>query len=115
MTSWLNGVSVLTGALFVVTGAYLAAVFLVSDARRAGDPELERYFARRALGAAAAAGVIAIAGIFVFRADARYIYDGLTGEGLPLVIALAAVRGGRAGAPRTAVSTGGSARWPWAP
>ena len=37
--------------------------------------------------AAAVAGVIAIAGIFVFRADARYIYDGLVGEGLPLVIA----------------------------
>ena len=86
VTSWLNGVSLLTGALFVVTGAYLAAVFLVSDARRAGDPDLERYFARRALAAAAAAGAIAIAGIFVFRADARYIYDGLLGEGLPLVI-----------------------------
>jgi cytochrome d ubiquinol oxidase subunit II len=85
-TSWLNGVSLLTGALFVVTGAYLAAVFLISDARRAGDPDLERYFARRALGAALAAGAIAVAGIFVYRADARYIYDGLTSEGLPLVI-----------------------------
>src|SRR5919204_4826930 len=31
-TSWLNGVSLLTGALFVATGAYLSAVFLVSDA-----------------------------------------------------------------------------------
>ena len=45
VTSWLNGVSLLTGALFVATGAYLSAVFLVSDARRAGDPDLERYFA----------------------------------------------------------------------
>ena len=27
-----------------------------------------------------------VAGIFVYRADARYIYDGLTSEGLPLVI-----------------------------
>jgi cytochrome bd ubiquinol oxidase subunit II len=86
VTSWLNGVSLLTGGLFVVAGAYVAAVFLISDARRAGEPDLERYFARRALGAAAAAGAIAVAGIFVFRADARYIYDGLTSEGLPLVI-----------------------------
>jgi cytochrome d ubiquinol oxidase subunit II len=86
VTSWLNAVSLLTGALFVAIGAYLSAVFLVSDARRAGDPDLERYFSARALIAALAAGAIAVAGIFVYRADARYIYDGLTSEGLPLVI-----------------------------
>ena len=48
VTSWLNPVSLVLGALFVATGAYLAAVFLVSDARRFGDPDLERYFAARA-------------------------------------------------------------------
>ena len=67
----------------------LAAVFLASDARRFGDPDLERYFATRALGAAVAAGVVAVAGIFVLHEDARYIYDGLVNEGLPLVIASA--------------------------
>ena len=56
VTSWLNPVSLLIGVLFVATGAYLAAVFLVSDARRFGDPDLERYFATRALGAAAGGG-----------------------------------------------------------
>src|SRR5215218_7436888 len=86
VTSWLNGVSILTGALFVATGAYLSAVFLVSDARRANEEDMERYFADRALLAAIVAGAIAIAGLFVYRADARYIYDGLTGDGLPLVI-----------------------------
>ena len=86
VTSWLNVVSLLTGALFVATGAYLSAVFLVSDARRAGDPDLERYFGARALIAALVTGAIALAGIFVYRADARFIYDGLTSEGLPLVI-----------------------------
>jgi cytochrome bd ubiquinol oxidase subunit II len=90
VTSWLNPVSLLIGVLFVAAGAYLAAVFLVSDARRSGSRELERYFTVRALGAAAAAGVIAVAGIFVLRSDARYIYDGLTSEGLPLVIGSAA-------------------------
>ena len=89
LTSWLNGVSLLTGALFVATGAYLSAVFLVSDARRAEDPDLERYFSTRALIAALVTGAIAVAGIFVYRADARFIYDGLTSEGLPLVIASA--------------------------
>jgi cytochrome d ubiquinol oxidase subunit II len=92
VTSWLNGVSILTGALFVATGAYLSAVFLVSDARRAGDDDLEEYFARRALVAAVAAGALAVGGLFAYRADARYIYDGLTGDALPLVI-LSAVCG----------------------
>ena len=52
VTSWLNPLSLVIGALFVATGAYLSAVFLVSDARRAGAPDLERYFATRALVAA---------------------------------------------------------------
>src|SRR3954453_11381825 len=89
VTSWVNPVSLLIGALFVAAGAYLAAVFLASDARRFGAPHLERYFAVRALGAALAAGVVAVAGIFVLHADARYIYDGLVDEGLPFLIASA--------------------------
>jgi cytochrome d ubiquinol oxidase subunit II len=52
VTSWLNGVSLLVGALFVATCAYVAAVFLVSDARRARVPDLESYFTACALGAA---------------------------------------------------------------
>jgi cytochrome bd ubiquinol oxidase subunit II len=86
VTSWLNAVSLLLGALFVAAGAYLAAVFLVSDARRFGDQQLVAYFTRRALAAALVAGALAIAGIFVLRDDARYLYDGLTSEGLPLVL-----------------------------
>jgi cytochrome bd ubiquinol oxidase subunit II len=90
VTSWLNPLSLLTGALFVVAGAYLAAVFLVSDARRFGDRDLERYFTVRALAAAAVAGAVAVAGILVLRSDARYVYDGLVSEGLPLVLVSAA-------------------------
>jgi cytochrome d ubiquinol oxidase subunit II len=86
VTSWLNPVSLLLGALFVAAGAYLAAVFLVSDARRLGDRQLVDDFATRALAAAFVAGAVAVAGIFVLRDDARYIYDGLTSEGLPLVL-----------------------------
>jgi cytochrome bd ubiquinol oxidase subunit II len=122
VTSWLNGVSLLTGALFVTTGVYLSAVFLISDARRAGTPDLDRYFAARALGAAGVAGAIALAGIFVYRADARFIYDGLTSEGLPLVIlsaicGLAALallwRGVRRGARPLAVGAVVSVIWGW--
>jgi cytochrome bd ubiquinol oxidase subunit II len=95
VTSWLNPLSLLIGALFVATSAYLAAVFLVSDARRATAADLERYFTTRALAAAVAAralatavatGALAAAGIVALRADARFVYDGLTGDGLPLVV-----------------------------
>ena len=78
VSSWLNVLSVLIGALFVATSAYLAAVFLVSDARRAGAADLERYFRRRALFAALVAGVLAAAGLVALHSDARYVYDGLT-------------------------------------
>jgi cytochrome d ubiquinol oxidase subunit II len=103
-SSWLQPLPLLVGAIFVVSGAYLAAVFLVGDARRAGEPEMEHYFARRALTAAVVAGALAVAGIFVLNSEASYVYNRLTAEGLPLVIvsllcgaaALAVlVRGGR--------------------
>jgi cytochrome d ubiquinol oxidase subunit II len=79
-------VSLVIGALFVATSAYLAAVFLVSDARRAGAPDLEHYFRRRAIGAALVAGALAVAGLVVLHAHARTLFDGLTSEGLPLVV-----------------------------
>jgi cytochrome d ubiquinol oxidase subunit II len=85
-TSWLNPLSIVIGALFVATCAYLAAVFLVSDARRADAPDLERYFSTRALIAAVVAGALAAAGVVFLHRDARYIFDGLTDDGLPLVI-----------------------------
>jgi cytochrome bd ubiquinol oxidase subunit II len=122
VTSWLNAVSLLLGVLFVAAGAYLAAVFLVSDARRFGDRELVSYFAVRALGAAVVAGALAVAGIFVLRDDARYIYDGLTSEGLPLVLVSLACglvslvllwRGARRGARPLAVGAVVAVIWGW--
>jgi cytochrome d ubiquinol oxidase subunit II len=85
-SSWLAPLPLLTGAMFVASGAYLSAVFLIGDAGRAGDAELQRYFARRALVAAAVAGVAAAFGLLELHAEARYIFDRLTDEGLPLVI-----------------------------
>ena len=85
-SSWLEPLPLLTGAMFVATGAYLAAVLLVGDARHGGDRELERYFVRRALAAGLAAGLAAALGLIELHAEARYIFDRLTGQGLPLVI-----------------------------
>ena len=121
-SSWLNPVSILIGVLFVATGAYLAAVFLITDARHAGDEDLERYFAARALVAALVTGAIAVAGIFVLRDDARYVYDGLTSDALPLVIAsglcgigalVAIRRGARRGARPLAVGAVVAVIWGW--
>jgi cytochrome bd ubiquinol oxidase subunit II len=86
LTSWFNPLSLVIGALFVATSAYLASVFLISDARRARATDLERYFTARAFATAIATGALAVAGIVALHADARFVYDGLTGPGLPLVI-----------------------------
>ncbi len=85
-SSWLQPLPLLTGAMFVATGAYLAAVFLVGDARRAGESDLERYFVRRALVAAAVAGIAAAVGLIELHAEARYVFDRLVDQGLPLVV-----------------------------
>jgi cytochrome bd ubiquinol oxidase subunit II len=122
VTSWFNAVSLVIGALFVATCAYLAAVFLVSDARRARAADLERWFRARALGAALAAGALAVAGILVLNADAEYVYGRLTQEGLPLVIVsglcgLAALvmlsRGSAGGARPLAVGAVVAVVWGW--
>jgi len=86
-TSWLNPTSILGGVLAVVVVAFLAAVYLVWDARRLSDGQMVEYFRRRAIAAAVVAGVVAFVGIFVLRADARYVFDGLTSRALPFVIA----------------------------
>jgi cytochrome bd ubiquinol oxidase subunit II len=86
LTAWLNLTSVVVGLLFVASCAYLAAVFLVADARRGGDEELASYFRARAIGSAVVAGALAALGLVALHSDARHVYDGLTGDALPLVI-----------------------------
>ncbi len=121
-SSWLQPLPLFTGALFVASGAYLAAVFLVADARRSGAADLESYFARRALAAALVAGVFAVAGLFVLHADTRYVYDRLTDEALPIVVVsalcgLAALimllRGARRGLRPLAVGAVVAVIWGW--
>jgi cytochrome bd ubiquinol oxidase subunit II len=86
-SSWTNATSLLAGALAVLTGAYLAAVFLAADAARSGFDDLAEAFRRRALGAGIATGALAIAGIAIVNSDAPDLYDGLTsGAGLAFVL-----------------------------
>ena len=61
-SSWINPTSILGGVLAVTVCAYLAAVYLVWDARRLDDAEMVEYFRRRAIVAAVVAGVVAFVG-----------------------------------------------------
>ena len=84
--SWINPTSIVAGVLAVAAVAYLAAVYLVWDARRLADAEMADYFRRRAIVAAGVVAVIGVVGTFVLRTDARYLFDGLASRALPLVI-----------------------------
>ena len=86
LSSWLNPTSVLGGILAVLVCAYLAAVFLCADARREGAEDLAEQFRLRALGTAVVTGAVGIAGLFVLRSDAPELFDGLTGQALPVVL-----------------------------
>ena len=82
----MNPTSVLGGVMAVVVCAYLAAVYLVSDARRFEQDDMTEYFRQRAVVAAIVAGAVAVIGVFVLYADATYLFHGLTSRALPLVI-----------------------------
>jgi cytochrome d ubiquinol oxidase subunit II len=84
--SWLTPTSLVTGLLAVAGSAYLAGVFLVADARRRDEADLEAYFRRRALAAGLVTGALALIGVAVLHADAAYLYGGLTTRGLPVVL-----------------------------
>jgi cytochrome bd ubiquinol oxidase subunit II len=86
VASWWSPVPVMTGILAVVVCAYLAAVYLTADARRAGEPALVAQFRWRALAAGVAAGAVAAGGLLFLHQDAAALYHGLTHRGLPLVI-----------------------------
>ena len=123
LTSWWNPTSVMIGAIAVATGAHLAAVYLAADAAAGGEEDLARAFRRRALASGAVAGALAIGALPVVRHDARPLYDGLTGDALPLV-ALSAVAGvatlalvwrGAAGPARASAAVAvGAIVWGWA-
>jgi cytochrome bd ubiquinol oxidase subunit II len=93
VSSWLNGTSMLIGVIAVVSGAFLAAVYLSGDAQRAGLPDMVRAFRTRALAFGVVAGVVAIGGLFVVREDARSLYDGLTSGGGLVMVILSALAG----------------------
>jgi cytochrome d ubiquinol oxidase subunit II len=86
ISSWINPTSLLGGSLAVLVCAYLAAVFLIAEARSRGAEDLETWFRRRARIAAVVTGAVAVGGIFVLRHDAHRLFERLLGPGLPFVV-----------------------------
>ena len=85
--SWVNPTAIASGALAVVTAAYLAAVYLTRDAERAGDATLVSEFRRRALGTGMVVGVLSAVGLVVLAADAPELFTELTtGRALPFLL-----------------------------
>jgi cytochrome bd ubiquinol oxidase subunit II len=86
LTSWVNPTSIVTGALAVGAGAYLAAVFLTHDAQRhAADllPDFRRYATRAGI----AVGLLAAAGLIVVRLDTPTLSAALwRGPALALIL-----------------------------
>ncbi|MEP9380732.1 cytochrome d ubiquinol oxidase subunit II [Nocardioides sp. KR10-350] len=110
VTSWLNPTSLLGGVLAVMTCSYLAALFLTEEGRHAGAPDLVAWAHRRAILAAGAAGIVALAGLFVLHEDARRLFDRLTAPALPLVLVSAV-----AGLAALAATMSLADRWRWRP
>ena len=92
-SSWLNPTSIFIGALAVSNCAYLAAVYLAADAARLRQPDLERSFRRRALGAGVVAGAIALAGLFVVNHDHHALFRSLLSGRALVAVVISAVAG----------------------
>lgn len=93
-SSWANPTGVYFGVIAVVTGIYLAAIYTAADAQGAGEKDLEEALRRRAIGAGAAAGVFAAAGLGILYADARSLFDEMFGSAVPIVfVVLTALAG----------------------
>jgi cytochrome d ubiquinol oxidase subunit II len=84
--SWTSTTSILSGFVFVGACAYLAAVYLVHEAQRRDDTQLERYFIHRAQLAGVVTGVVSLVTLASLRSANAQIFDRLVGRALPLVI-----------------------------
>jgi len=85
-SSWLNPTAILGGILAVVVCAYLAAVYLVWDARRLDEDDMVEYFRRRRSAPRSRPGSSRSSASSCCTTYAHYVFDGLMSRGLALVI-----------------------------
>jgi cytochrome d ubiquinol oxidase subunit II len=85
--SWTGTLPLLTGALFTGTCAWLAAAYLIVDARHSEQPDMVSYFSRRARVAGVVTGLVAAATLADLHFAAPREFTRLTaGPGLPFLI-----------------------------
>jgi cytochrome d ubiquinol oxidase subunit II len=83
---WTGPTSLLIGVLFVAVCAYLAAVYLITEAVRRSNRTLEKYFTHRAEIAGIVAGVLSLVTLLEVRRSDTLLYHGLIGRALVLVV-----------------------------
>ncbi len=87
LTAWTSATALLAGFLFVAACGYLAAVYLVGEAARRGERELEAYFTLRARVAAIVAGALSLAVLAELHGSDHALFARLSnGRSLPLVV-----------------------------
>jgi cytochrome d ubiquinol oxidase subunit II len=85
-SSWLNPTSIFAGLIAVGTCSFLAGVFLLADASRAGRERLTATLRTRTLFVGTVTGIVVFAALAPVHADAPTLWSGLSGRALPLVI-----------------------------
>jgi cytochrome bd-type quinol oxidase subunit 2 len=86
LAAWTSPAALMTGFLFVAACGYLAAVYLVVEAARRSDQNMQAYFTRRAQAAAIVAGALSLAALFELQHPDLAFFNRLTGRALPLVV-----------------------------
>jgi len=86
VSSWFNPVSLAAGLLAMSMGAFLAAVYLVAEARRQGLADLEAYFRTRAVVAGALGLLAGATTAIALYADEREMFDRVVRRSIPLLL-----------------------------
>lgn len=90
LLGWLDGFALFGGFYGVGICAYLAAVYLVREARLEGDAALEDAWRRRAMASGFWMGVLSATGLLLARLHAPALWAGLSGDALPAIAVSAA-------------------------
>jgi cytochrome d ubiquinol oxidase subunit II len=85
LTGWLSPLSLFTGFLVVGLCAYLAAVYLVREARQAADAGQVVLWRRRALASGVWMGILATTGLVLVALEAPALSEALVRRGWPLI------------------------------
>ncbi|WP_028644113.1 cytochrome d ubiquinol oxidase subunit II [Nocardioides sp. URHA0020] len=86
-SSWTSPTSLFGGVIAIGTCSFLAGVFLVADAERAGHRDLASGLRRRTLTVGVVTGAVVFVALVPIIHDATTLSEGLTGRAAPLILA----------------------------